>query len=411
MTPGSNPHRQAFWIFCSVVDNLGDAGVCWRLARQLAADHAIDPTLIIDQPATLSLIEPRLRSPIQSLDGVTIVALDSFSSWLQGNSAVPDPAGIRAPLSTRTGPDSELRSPAVIISAFGSALPAMLRTELAGGPARPLWIHLEYLSAEDWVESCHGLISVKPDDGAREHFLYPGFTKRTAGLLRETGLIRAREDFVRSNGPAQFLSRMGSAPVAGQLAVSLFCYPSAPVGAWLEALSESRQETVVYAAAGSADQALLARYGRLPALGERFQDGSLSLLRLPMLSQADYDRLLWSCSVNFVRGEDSWIRAHWAGVPFVWQAYPQTEDTHLAKLDAFLQKIRESAADPDCLLATENMMRRWNGAAQSSCLAQDWAAMVDQLPRSRLAFDRWSSRLAGQPDLAGFLAQYCFDRL
>ncbi|HET9045379.1 MAG TPA: elongation factor P maturation arginine rhamnosyltransferase EarP, partial [Casimicrobiaceae bacterium] len=39
---------QRWDVFCKVVDNFGDAGVCWRLARQLVAEHDLAVTLWID---------------------------------------------------------------------------------------------------------------------------------------------------------------------------------------------------------------------------------------------------------------------------------------------------------------------------------------------------------------------------
>ncbi len=35
-------------IFCAVVDNYGDIGVCWRLARQLAHEHGMTVRLWVD---------------------------------------------------------------------------------------------------------------------------------------------------------------------------------------------------------------------------------------------------------------------------------------------------------------------------------------------------------------------------
>jgi hypothetical protein len=57
---------------------------------------------------------------------------------------------------------------------------------------------------------------------------------------------------------------------------------------------------------------------------------------VPFVSQDDYDRLLWLADLNFVRGEDSFVRAQWAEQPFVWQIYPQADNAHLEKLDAAL---------------------------------------------------------------------------
>src|SRR5258708_10135697 len=35
-------------IFCTVIDNYGDIGTCWRLAQQLADEHEADVRLWVD---------------------------------------------------------------------------------------------------------------------------------------------------------------------------------------------------------------------------------------------------------------------------------------------------------------------------------------------------------------------------
>ena len=180
------PH---LWIVCKVIDNFGDAGVCWRLARQLAAEHPFEVSLIIDGEATLAAIEPSysttdrpapdgaLPGPVQ-LDGVDILP------W----QAVAHARPAQGP-----GPD-------IVISAFGCELPGWLRRLLGGAPRRPLWLNLEYLSAEPWIDDCHQLVSIKPDDGAREHFFYPGFSPRSGGLIRERSLAEQRDRFRAEGG-------------------------------------------------------------------------------------------------------------------------------------------------------------------------------------------------------------------
>ena len=39
-------------LFCRVVDNYGDLGVCWRLARQLAGEHGVAVRLWVDALAS-----------------------------------------------------------------------------------------------------------------------------------------------------------------------------------------------------------------------------------------------------------------------------------------------------------------------------------------------------------------------
>ena len=66
-----------FDIFCRVVDNYGDAGVCWRLARQLVSEHGAAVTLWIDALASLARIAPGLDAhvPDQRCAGVRVRTL------------------------------------------------------------------------------------------------------------------------------------------------------------------------------------------------------------------------------------------------------------------------------------------------------------------------------------------------
>ena len=46
--PALMSSRPQWDVFCAVVDNYGDIGVCWRLSRQLAAEHGIAVRLWVD---------------------------------------------------------------------------------------------------------------------------------------------------------------------------------------------------------------------------------------------------------------------------------------------------------------------------------------------------------------------------
>lgn len=393
--------RHPLWILCQVVDNLGDAGVCWRLARQLANWHPFEPTLIIDQPETLAAIEPRLRQWVPSGSQ----ADPGSTPRIDGVRIVPRTHIERVPHSPL---------PSVIVSAFGCEPPAWLRAHLAGGPRIPLWIQLEYLSAENWVEDCHRLISVKPVDAAREHFLYPGFTERTAGLSREPDLFERRDAFRATGGPAALLGELGATPKPGQRVFSLFCYPDAPLDAWLRSLATGAASTLVCVASGRAPRALNTALGYPLGVGERARLGQAEFVRIPMLSQDRYDQLLWSCAFNAVRGEDSWLRAHWAAVPFVWQAYPQPDGAHLRKLDAFLAKM--AAVSPPGAAAPaliEGLMQAWNGS-ESDAIGAAWRDFdADLASQNRVGQHTraWVDHLSRHTPLAEQLTRYCLDRL
>ncbi|MBN9402222.1 MAG: elongation factor P maturation arginine rhamnosyltransferase EarP, partial [Burkholderiales bacterium] len=194
----------SFDLFCRVVDNFGDAGVCWRLARRLAA-LGQSVRLWIDRPEILARLLPALdaRADGQVLDGVRIGA------WSAVEHAEPPRDG-------------------VVIEAFACALPPAYEAAMAGRGC--LWINLEYLSAESWVEGCHGLPSPQAN-GVPKFFFFPGFTRATGGLLREPGLLARRDaEQARHRGQRLLtLAGLPSAPPADALCALLFCYPGAPL--------------------------------------------------------------------------------------------------------------------------------------------------------------------------------------
>lgn len=328
-------------IFCAVIDNLGDAGVCWRLARQLAVEHGWRVRLWIDDPAPVALLAP----------GQAVVEV---RTW-EGDFAGVVPAE-------------------VVIEAFACELPPRYVEAMRTRP--PVWLNLEYLSAEDWVAGCHGLPS--PQGGLAKHFFFPGFVPGTGGLLRE-------KDFAVPPGPT----------FDRPLEISLFCYDNPQLPALLAAWRDSEQPVLCHVCDGL-PRRQVERWlgGLLPATV-----GKLRLAALPFLPQADYDALLARCHLNFVRGEDSFVRAQWAERPFVWQAYRQAEDTHLVKLDAFLNLYTDD-------VPAIHFFRAWNGDGPL-----EWPSFAARLPALAAHAPGWAARIRAHGDLATNLVKFCSARL
>ena len=118
---------------------------------------------------------------------------------------------------------------------------------------------------------------------------------------------------------------------------------------------------------------------------------------LPFLSQADYDRLLWGCDLNFVRGEDSWIRAIWAEKPFIWQPYIQSDETHILKLKAFLDLYLDVAA-PDIVDLMKESHLAWSSASAPTRIPIEH--LFEQLPEIKNYAKQATKVLSLQPDLA-----------
>lgn len=380
------PATRRWEVICRVVDNYGDAGVAWRLARQLADERGKAVTLWIDDPAPLARIVPGVNPA--------------------GDAQV---AGIQV----RRGPDpaADWPLPDVVVETFGTGLPPAWVDAMARAARPPRWIVLEYLSAEAWVDGAHRRSSPEPRTGVPRHYWCPGFTAATGGLLREAGLAERREAFQRDRVQRhRTLDILGVSAAAHARVALVFCYPTTSLVDLFEAWVDDDTPTVALVPAGVALDAL-DRFtaGRVPPPLRSFERGALSIASIPWVPQSDFDALLWSCDVALVRGEDSFVRAQWATIPFAWHAYPQEGDAHLAKVEAFLGRWLDGAP-PGPASAVRAFHAALNGR-DGAALATAWPGF--DRAGSALAPHRraWAERLAALPDLAGALADYVDERL
>ncbi len=349
-------------IFCRVIDNWGDVGVCWRLARQLAS-RGMRVRLWLDDASALAWMAPHGHPGVQVLPWPHAVPAD--------------------------GPGE------VIVETFGGDIPPSFIAACADaardGVQKHLWINLEYLSAESYVQRSHLLPSPLlsgPGAGLTRWFFYPGFTERTGGLQREPDLALRQARFDRE----AWRARHGIAPDA--CATTLFCYEPPALHAWLDRL----------AAHGGVH--LLATAGRSAAAVRRWQARNagggrpLPIAFMPPMPQPAFDELLWAADLNCVRGEDSLVRALWAGRPFVWHIYPQQDDAHHAKLEAFLDWL----AAPSSL---RRFHRIWNGIGAPAALPAPDAALLAEW---RACAQEARARLLAQDDLVTRLLRFVAEK-
>ena len=355
-------------IFCRVIDNFGDVGVCWRLCADLA-NRGQRVRLWLDDLSALPWMAPG------ALEGQH--ANITVHRWLE----TMDSQGLQT-----------LEPGQVWVEAFGCEIePVFISCFKQHTKTAPVWINLEYLSAESFVERSHTLPSPVMSGQAKgwtKYFFYPGWTQKTGGLLREPW-IKARQALVSEASKTAWLQRIG-VPWKGEKLISLFCYESAAVSGLLDALGDFGAPLRLLVTEGQAKTAVQ------KALRARSEIHSLEVSYLPTLSQTDFDQLLWACDLNFVRGEDSLVRAIWAGKPLVWHIYPQKDDAHHAKLDAFLSRM-------DAPPSLHQWHHYWNG-------------LISQAPENRLDAQQlaeWHThaldfrgRLDSQPDLTQQLIEF-----
>ena len=355
-------------IFCRVIDNFGDVGVCWRLCADLA-NRGQRVRLWLDDLSALPWMAPG------ALEGQH--ANITVHRWLE----TMDSQGLQT-----------LEPGQVWVEAFGCEIePVFISCFKQHTKTAPVWINLEYLSAESFVERSHTLPSPVMSGQAKgwtKYFFYPGWTHKTGGLLREPW-IKARQALVSEASKTAWLQRFG-VTWKGEKLISLFCYESAAVSGLLDALGDFGAPLRLLVTEGQAKTAVQ------KALRARSEIHSLEVSYLPTLSQTDFDQLLWACDLNFVRGEDSLVRAIWAGKPLVWHIYPQKDDAHHAKLDAFLSRM-------DAPPSLHQWHHYWNG-------------LISQAPENRLDAQQlaeWHThaldfrgRLDSQPDLTQQLIEF-----
>jgi uncharacterized repeat protein (TIGR03837 family) len=342
--------RSLQWdIFCKVIDNFGDIGICWRLAADLAG-RGQRVRLWVDDCSALAWMAPGGCHDVQVLpwtESIDVSCLDS------------------------TPCD-------VLVEAFGCEIAPefiadCVRIHCAKGQkdtSKPLWINLEYLSAEPYVARNHGLtslVSSGPAAGWHKVFYYPGFTAGTGGLLREPDLLERQSVFDRG----AWLKQQGI-EWHGETLVFLFCYEPFALAQLLEGLAQrgiNGKPVRLLVAAGRAANAVKAlktakNRHQIDLQPNEYGCKQLLISYLPQLTQIDFDHLLWASDINFVRGEDSIVRAIWAGKPFVWQIYPQDDGAHGPKLEAFLDVL---AAPP----SMGAFHRVWNGLAEQTLQSLD----------------------------------------
>lgn len=382
----SVPRQLSNWdVFCNVIDNYGDIGVCWRLARQLAAEHGFHVRLWVDDLNAFRRICPEVDPtlPLQTVLEVEVRHWDAdFLSSSLGD---------------------------VVIETFACQLPERFVEAMTRCEPPPVWINLDYLSAEAWVSGCHGLPSPHPQYPLTKHFFFPGFDAGTGGLLREHDLDQRRDEFEASvEQRSAFWRLIGQTPPAGELLlVSLFAYDNPNLSALLKIWADGESPICCLLPATRSVPAIEAFVGHPLLPGEVVHRGRLELRILPFVAQPDYDLLLWVCDINFVRGEDSFVRAQWAARPLIWQIYPQDEGTHLVKLNAFLDRYCAELADADAG-AVRELFIAWNDGRLTRETWTDWFAA---LPALRRHATEWEKHLRKQEDLCSSLVRFCRSKL
>lgn len=383
----SGPH---IWLFVRVIDNYGDLGVAWRLACDLRQRLHARVWLWSDDTTLLHALAPAYT------DEAAITVLP----WRDEATSAAQLADL---------PPADL-----VIETFGCELPAAVRARIRQDG--PLWLNWEYLSAEDWTAAVHALPSLQAD-GSAKFFWLMGFDAHSGGLLREVGYSAARNAFEHDTAAQQaFKRRYGLPENPHGPNWLLFAYDHPRWADWLQMWRHAGRPLTLWLA-GEQIMASLHRAGilgpnDLVTEGSHLYWHTLRLCRLPFVPQAEFDHLLFLAEGAIVRGEDSFVRAQWAGLPFWWHIYPQQQQAHLAKLHAFWQRAAQDWPAP-LRQAHQALSQDLNGGDDLTPTARlaAWQTLHAHASHWRQHSHAWSHTLHAQSSAVERLALFMQNRL
>ncbi|AFZ83516.1 conserved hypothetical protein of the DUF2331 family [Candidatus Kinetoplastibacterium blastocrithidii TCC012E] len=288
-------------IFCKIIDNYGDIGFCWRLAKHLSCEYKWSIRLIVDDLCAFSCIEKTLDISANS----QIVQDINIMKW-------------------NVSLENSLTPSDIILETFSCDIPNAFKKIMLLDIRRFIWINIEYLSAEQWVEDCH-LLSSNLSNGLKKTFFFPGFTSKTGGLIVEQDFLKNKKSLKESiYNQEDFLKSLGIKHKRSEfLFCLLFCYPDAPVNDLIRSMKLLNKKIVLIAN----DQSLFINAN---------STNNLKLVLIPFIDQDSFDKLICCMDINFIRGEDSFVRALLSGNPLIWNIYKQENNTHIDKLKSWL---------------------------------------------------------------------------
>jgi len=291
-------------IFCNIIDNYGDIGVVYRLAKELEKrgnEVRIFVNKLNDVSKIIHNFNPQLD--YQKINNISFLNLENFNinqcAW-------------------------------VIIEAFGTDIPDSYINNLK--ESSKLIINLEYLTAESWAFDFHLKSSISPKPHMEKYFYMPGFHENSGGIILDENYLNLVEK-MKNNKEIffnKFYSYLNITYNPNVYYINIFTY-NWDFDSFIKNLGKSSKKFIFF------------------ILDRRFQipdnlPQNIQIYELDYIKQEDFDIYMNLSDFNFIRGEESIIRAILSEKPFIWNIYPQEEDYHFVKLQAFLDLYNDFEA-------------------------------------------------------------------
>ena len=306
-------------IFCEIIDNFGDIGVVYRISKELKKIFQnVRIRIVLNRLEEFKAINKKVKdTDYQEIDGLICVTEKYVKENIE-TFGVSD----------------------VFIEAFGCNVPEEYVKQAKENSK--LWINLEYLSGEKWIEDFHLCESLIDSKTLKKIFFMPGFSEKSGGVIIDSGFLE-RMKFGKENRDEVFKKYFKDFDLKDKFIGTVFSYEK-NFENLLETLKNYEKETVLLLMGEKTQKSFseILKKNLTEDYGNIVKYGKITMIYSDFFSQEEYEEIISASDFNFTRGEDSFVRGIILGKPFMWHIYLQEEKAHMDKIKAFTERFKES---------------------------------------------------------------------
>ena len=306
-------------IFCEIIDNFGDIGVVYRISKELKKIFQnVRIRIVLNRLEEFKAINKKVKdTDYQEIDGLICVT-EKYVKENMESFGVSD----------------------VFIEAFGCNVPE--EYVKAAKENSKLWINLEYLSGEKWIEDFHLCESLIDSKTLKKIFFMPGFSEKSGGVIIDSGFLE-RMKFGKENRDEVLKKYFKDFDLKDKFIGTVFSYEK-NFENLLETLKNYEKETVLLLMGEKTQKSFseILKKNLTEDYGNIVKYGKITMIYSDFFSQEEYEEIISASDFNFTRGEDSFVRGIVLGKPFMWHIYLQEEKAHMDKIKAFTERFKES---------------------------------------------------------------------
>ncbi len=306
-------------IFCEIIDNFGDIGVVYRVSKELKKIFQnVRIIIVLNRLEEFKAINKRVKDvDYQEIDGLIYIT----EKYLEDNI-------------------DSFGTADIFIEAFGcNVFEGYIKK---AKESSKLWINLEYLSGEKWIEDFHLQESLIDSKTLKKIFYMPGFSEKSGGVIIDSSFLE-RKEYGAENREKVLEKYFPNCDFNNKLVGTIFSYER-NFENLLDVLKDYGKETFLILMGEKTHKSFseILQKKLTENFGKIVKYDKITMLYADFLSQEEYEEVISAVDFNFTRGEDSFVRGILLGKPFMWHIYLQEEKAHMDKIKAFTERFKES---------------------------------------------------------------------